>query len=301
MPADREAVPAPVRDRLRAARGFVFDMDGTLVLGDRHGHGLRPLPGALAITGWMAAQRVPFVILTNGTARPPHQYAEKLRGAGFGVTDEAVMTPASSAVVVCLRRGHRRVVVLGNDGLKQPLREAKIEVVPPEGRPDADAVLAGWHPGFTMSELESACHAVWGGAVLYSCSQSIFFASADGKTLGTSRAITAMIKSLTGCRVEIVGKPSLHALRSAGVRLGVRPEDLAVVGDDPALEVPMAHSGHALAVAVRTGIGADGSFDRLPAGRAPHLTLPGVADLLSLCQQVRTPTQQPGSPRPVVT
>jgi 4-nitrophenyl phosphatase len=33
-----------VRDRLAAARGFVFDMDGTLVLGDRHNHRLRPGP-----------------------------------------------------------------------------------------------------------------------------------------------------------------------------------------------------------------------------------------------------------------
>jgi predicted acyl esterase len=30
-----------VRDRLAGARGFVFDLDGTLVLGDRRNHGLR--------------------------------------------------------------------------------------------------------------------------------------------------------------------------------------------------------------------------------------------------------------------
>ena len=41
--------------RLRDVRGFVFDMDGTLVLGDRHNHGLRPLPGAMEITRWASA------------------------------------------------------------------------------------------------------------------------------------------------------------------------------------------------------------------------------------------------------
>ena len=50
-----------------------------------------------------------------------------------------------------------------------------------------------------------------------------------------------MIRSITGCRVEVVGKPSLHALRSAARRLGARPAQLAVVGDDPVLEIPMAH------------------------------------------------------------
>ena len=117
MPADVTAVPAAVRERLRSARAFVFDMDGTLVLGDRHGHELRPLPGAHGIIKWLTGQGVPFVVLTNGTARTPSHYAGKLRAAGFDVPDEAMMTPASSAVVVCLRRGHRRVVVLGNDGL----------------------------------------------------------------------------------------------------------------------------------------------------------------------------------------
>jgi hypothetical protein len=41
--------PAEVLRRLRDARGFIFDMDGTLALGDRVNHGLAPLPGAVEI------------------------------------------------------------------------------------------------------------------------------------------------------------------------------------------------------------------------------------------------------------
>jgi hypothetical protein len=46
------AEPDPL-DRLANARGFVFDMDGTLVLGDRRNHELRPLPGAVEIISWV--------------------------------------------------------------------------------------------------------------------------------------------------------------------------------------------------------------------------------------------------------
>jgi hypothetical protein len=118
--------------------------------------------------------------------------------------------------------------------------------------------------------------------VLYSCSQSLFFATAEGRALGTSRAISAMITSVTGREVEIVGKPSLHALRCAADRLGVSTPDLAVVGDDPELEVPMAHQGESLAIAVSTGIGGAKDFAELPAEARPHLRLEGVDDLLSL-------------------
>jgi len=266
--------------RLRNVRGFVFDMDGTLVLGDRHNHGLRPLPGAVEITSWAAGRGLPFVVFTNGTTRTPARLAATMREIGFGLPDEAMMTPASSAVRVLGRRGRGRVMVLGGPGLTEPLRDAGFEVVPPTAGTAADAVLVGWFPEFTMPALEAACHAVWGGAELYSASQTPFFAVDGGRALGTSRAISAMIKSLTGCGIRIVGKPSLDALRSAAERLGVRPANLAVVGDDPALEVPMAHRGRSLAIAVGTGLGGPGAYADLPASRQPHLQVRGVDELL---------------------
>ena len=275
------------RERLRTARGFVFDLDGTLVLGDRHNRGLAPLPGALEITRWAARHRRPFVVFTNGTTKTPQELARTLRDIGFDLPDEAVMTPASSAVRVLTRRGHRRVLVLGGDGLTVPLLEAGLEAVPAAGepKPRADAVLVGWYPDFTLAALEAACHAVWGGAEVYSASQSMFFATAQGRAIGTSRAISAMLRSLTGCRVRLVGKPSLDALRSAAGRLGLRPAELAVVGDDPELEVPMAHRGRALAIAVTSGLGAAGAYDHLPPARRPHLQVRGVDELLSICQE----------------
>ncbi len=285
-----------VRERLSAARGFVFDMDGTLVLGDRpsrepegagrragqQGHGLRPLPGALEITRWAADRGIPFVVFTNGTMRSPAHYAVTMRELGFPVPDEAMMTPASSAVRVFTRAGYRRIMLLGGEGIAAPLREAGLEVVPPASGVRADAVLAGWYPEFTMPALEAACDAVWDGAELYSCSQTPFFAVNGGRALGTSRAISAMIRSLTGCRLQVVGKPSLDALRSAADRIGARPDRLAVVGDDPELEVPMAHRGRSLAIAVGTGLGATASYDDLSVSRRPHLRVRGVDELLAI-------------------
>jgi 4-nitrophenyl phosphatase len=277
--------PVTPLERLRAARGYVFDLDGTLVLGDRNNQGLAPLPGALEITRWVARRGLPFAVFTNGTTKTPQHLARTLASIGFELPDDAVLTPASSAVAVFARRGYRRVLVLGGDGLAGPLRDAGIEVVMPDGQaPAVDAVLAGWYPEFTLPALEAGCHAVWAGARLYSASQSLFFATAGGRSIGTSRAISAMIGSLTGARARLVGKPSLAALRTAGDRLGVPVADLVVVGDDPGLEVPMAHRGNALAVAVSSGLGGPESYRHLPPERQPHLHLSGVDELLTLCQ-----------------
>jgi 4-nitrophenyl phosphatase len=268
--------------RLRASHAFVLDMDGTLVLGDKTNHGFSPLPGALELTRWLKTRSVPFVLFTNGTARTPQQYVSMLREVGFELAENAVMTPATSASDLFRQRGYRRILALGGEGLHAPLRDAGMEIVPHTGTPEADAVLVGWFREFTMSNLEAACHAAWNGAKVFSCSQSLYFATAHGKALGTSRAISAMIHDLTGARIHIIGKPSLDALRCAARQLDARTKELAVVGDDPSLEIPMAHRGGSLAVAVSTGIGGAESFAGLPKKQQPHLIVHGVDELLTL-------------------
>ena len=272
-----------VLTRLREAGGFVLDMDGTLVLGDRNNRGLRPLPGAAELLGVLAELGRPFRIFTNGTVKTPEQCADALRQIGLPVDDDAVLTPATAAVDVFRRRGHRRVMVLGGKGITEPLEAAGIEALPPLRGTECDAVMAGWYrQELTFESLEAAVFAVLAGARFYSASQSLYFATAEGRSLGTSRAISAVVRDITGCRIEVVGKPSVQALRTAARSLGVPPAALVVVGDDPELEVPMAHRGGALAVAVHTGIGHEGSFTHLPEEVRPHLDLPDVGVLAEL-------------------
>lgn len=280
----REPDPAAL-DRLRRVRGFVLDMDGTLVLGDRNNKGLRPLPGAEQLFAALTELGMPFRVFTNGTTRTPLQYAHALQAIGFPVPDDGVLTPTSSALDVFRRSGHHRVMVLGGKGIIEPLEAAGLETLPPLRGTRADAVFAGWfRQELTFEALEAACDAVFAGAPFYSASQSLFFATAEGRQLGTSRAIAAVVRDITGCRVTVVGKPSRQALRTAARHLGVPTAEIAVVGDDPELEVPMAHTDDALAVAVHTGIGHARSFADLPDGVRPHLDLPDVGVLAELLQ-----------------
>ena len=139
--------PGDVLRRLRDARGFIFDMDGTLALGDRVNHGLRPLPGAISMLDWARSRGRPYVVFTNGTNRTPAHFARVLRDAGLDVPDDRMMTPASSAVVMFAKRGFKRVLVLGVPGLIEPLLEAGIEVVPPaEPLPRLPVGRAVWRP-----------------------------------------------------------------------------------------------------------------------------------------------------------
>ena len=89
MSAVAEDPPQPLT---AAARGFVFDMDGTLVLGDRRNRGLAPLPGALEMTRHLDALGVPYAVVTNGTTRTPRSHAAVARDPGVAVADDPTLT-----------------------------------------------------------------------------------------------------------------------------------------------------------------------------------------------------------------
>lgn len=270
--------------RLKNIEGFLLDMDGTLVLGDKVNRGFNPLPGSIEFLQYLSKQNIPYVVLTNGTPRTPRDYAKVLSKAGLAVAEDNMMTPSSVAADYFRRRKYKRIMVLGCNGVWQPLVDAGLEVVlstEPDPGP-VDAVYYGWYREFTMHDLEAAARAVWAGAQPYSASNAPVFATAQGPGIGTSGAISAVIKHVTGRSSKVLGKPSLEALRCAGRRLGVPLKNMAVVGDDPKLEVPMAHKAKSLSIYVHTGTGGGDAFNGVPKDRHPHVSVTNVGELLKL-------------------
>jgi len=274
--------------RLASIKGFVFDLDGTLALGDSKGQGLKPLPGAIELLARMNAQQMPYVVFTNGTLRTPAETAEKLRGAGFDVTNAQAMTPSSVAADFFARKKISPVLVLGCEGVWRPLVQAGVEIVLPENyRGEVKAVYVGWYREFNMESLEAAYDAVAKGAPLYTASNVPFFAASGGRALGTSFAICAMLKALTKKEAKILGKPSSEALKSASRRLGVPIDQIAIVGDDPLCEIRLARYGDALAVGVTTGHNTRADFEAQKGKLRADLVLDGVEELRGTLASVR--------------
>jgi 4-nitrophenyl phosphatase len=268
--------------RLRPVEGFVFDLDGTLVLGDRSLSGYQVLPGAVEILSELKARSIPFVVLTNGTNYPPEEQAPKLRAVGLPISNDALLTPSIVASDLMLCCGIERVLVLGTPGVGQPLTQGGTQVVFPndEGSDQVDAVYIGWHPECRMKDIEAAVKAIWNGAKLYVASDVPFFATAGGKAMGYSYAISAAVRRITHAPMILTGKPSLHALRLVAKRLGVAMSKVGVVGDDPLVEMIMARRGGSVGFGVTTGISKASDWAKQPPGRRPHRVLRSLGELL---------------------
>ena len=268
---------------LSVVRALVFDVDGTLLLSDRALGDCELLPGAVEVLSELRQRGVPFALLTNGSAYPPAEHAAKLRRTGLPVEDQQMVTPSSVAADLMHRRGVRRALILGTEGVGQALRDAGIETTY-QGMPHAaqvDAVYVGWHPKCGMPDIESACQAIWAGAKLYVASDVPFFATKQGRTIGYSFAIVGAIRRMTKAPMILTGKPSLHALRFVARKLGVAMRHVAVVGDDPLVETVMARRGGAVALGVTTGMTGLAEWARQPPARRPHHVLGSLHELLS--------------------
>lgn len=269
---------------LGPVEGFMFDLDGTLILSDRSLGGYRLLPGAVEILCELQARGIPFVVLTNGTAYPVAEQAPKLRALGLPISDEALLTPNTVTADLMPKRGVKRALVLGVAGVGQPLAEAGIETVFPgqDHAEDVQAVYIGWHPDCGMKDIEAACKAIWNGAELYVASDVPFFATASGKTMGYSHAITAAVRKITRAPMVLTGKPSLHALKLVARRLGIPMRRVGVVGDDPLVEMIMARRGGAIGFGVSTGFTSAEDWAAQPRGRRPHRIVHNLGEILQM-------------------
>ena len=103
---------------LRTPAGYMFDVDGTLVLGDRSGHGYQVLPGAKEVLETLKARDIPFVLLTNGSAYPASEQTPRLRAVGLPVEDWQMLTPSSVTADYLARKAVKRALILGTPSVR---------------------------------------------------------------------------------------------------------------------------------------------------------------------------------------
>jgi HAD superfamily hydrolase (TIGR01450 family) len=262
---------------LTSVRGFVFDVDGTLVHRGPDG-GARPQPGAVEVLEHIRASGRPLVLFTNGSHVASETIARGLREDGLPISDEEMLTPTDSAITY-LRRRHPGVPVLlfASEAIRERIAGAGIALATGEG---AGAVFVAHIDEVQMTALERAARAVLNGAPLLTGSYARGYAGANGIIFSRGAMVTAAIAKVTGARPKVLGKPSHAAVAEISVRLGLPGSEIAVIGDDLGMDIALGRLAGSRTVLVRSGISGTVALERLPPGRRPDAVIDSVADLL---------------------
>jgi HAD superfamily hydrolase (TIGR01450 family) len=251
--------------------GYIFDLDGTLYVGDDL------VPGAADAIAFLRRGGARVAFLTNKPLERARSYARKLTTFGIPADTDDVVTSLDALVVYLLDRPPRRAILaVGEPLVETVLQEAGFDVT---ARPaDADVVVVSWDRTFNYDKLERAFRAVRGGARIVATNPDAFCPTPGGG-LPDCAAMLAAIEVSSGARAEaIVGKPSPHMAGAVLRRLGLPADSVVMVGDRLATDVRMARSAGMLAALVLSGATADG--DVAGATDVPDFVLTDVTQLI---------------------
>lgn len=263
--------------QLDDVKGFVFDVDGSLV---HRGADFRsePLPGAVEVIEAIRASGRPLVLFTNGSHLDPETFAAGLREDGLPVQDDELLTPVVSTVSYL--RQHvpgRPVMVFGSDEIK---RRMEREGIPLTDTDEAEAVFVAHVPQADMDDLETAARAVINGAALLTANYGPGFWGSKGLIFSRGAMTAAAIAKVTEVEPIVVGKPSKVAVEATTERLGVPSEQHAVIGDDLDMDIALGHLGGSRTILVRSGMSGSLDLDDVPEDRRPNAVIDGVEEML---------------------
>jgi HAD superfamily hydrolase (TIGR01450 family) len=262
---------------LARVRGFVFDIDGTLLHRGPDGRG-RPQPGAVEVLQRIRDSGRRLALFTNGSHVPSARIAAGLREDGLEVSDDELITPVDSATTYLLARHPGEPVLLfASEAVAEHMTARGVRLADGEG---ARAVFVAHRQQVDLDDLDRAARAVTAGAPLLTGSYVRGYAGAKGMIFSRNAMIAAAIAKVTGARPRVLGKPSRPAVAELRARLQIPTAELAVIGDDLGMDVALGRMGGSMTVLVRSGISGDINLDAVPERQRPHAVVEGVADLL---------------------
>jgi NagD protein len=213
-------------------RGYAFDLDGTIYLGDEL------IPGAADVVRRLREQGSQVVFVTNKPIESNDDYVRKLTRLGIEA-DASNVISATDALLLYLRQNAAgaRILPVAEHVVIDALTNAGFEVV---HDPDlADVVVVSFDRTFDYDKLYRAYRAVGRGARIVATNPDPYCPTPYGG-LPDCAAMLAAIEACTGAKAEaIVGKPSKHMATAFLSRLGVPASSALMVGDRLLTDVAM--------------------------------------------------------------
>jgi 4-nitrophenyl phosphatase len=245
---------------------YVFDLDGTIYLGDGLLPGARDLVEALRHRGKVVR------FLSNNPTRDREQYAEKLSRLGLPTPADEIVNSTVTTTHWLLEHAPGAVVfAIGEEPLKRAFAAAGIAMS--EDPEEIDVVVSSYDRAFEYRKLQIAFDAIWlhRRARLIATNPDRFCPLPGGRGEPDCAAITAAIEACTGARCEAnLGKPNPAMLRAALEGVDADLADCVMVGDRLGTDIRMGLDAGMAAALVLTGeTTAADVRDLAPADRPP--------------------------------
>jgi HAD superfamily hydrolase (TIGR01457 family) len=246
-------------NRIDNIGGLIIDMDGVLW------HGDNPIKGLVELFLTLRELEIPFILATNNASLTQQQYVDKLNKMGVSVGPEEILTSSMATANYLAQHfapDKRRIFVIGEDGLRQPLIEHGFNLTdlyqvnqPDKGILDqgADIVVSGLDRKLTWDKLATATLNIRAGAQFFSTNMDTTLPTELGEVVGNGGTIAALVAA-TGIKPISIGKPEPILYQQALTKLGIQADETIAIGDRLDTDILGAVNAGMRSIMVLTGV-----------------------------------------------
>ncbi|GAA0367647.1 HAD-IIA family hydrolase [Bacillus horti] len=267
---------------LQKYKAYIFDLDGTIYLGET------VIAGALEVVQALQKQGKKILFLTNKTIESRQKYVEKLNHFGMNITEEQVLSPTYTTMQYLREKklDQLPLYIIGEDLIKEEFRQSGFHLA--QTPQETKVVIVSWDRSFRYEHIDFAYQAVRHGALTIATNPDRTCPIPGGEIPDCGSMIGAL-EGATGKGIDfIIGKPSVYTLQVATQVLGVEETACLMIGDRLETDILMgAHSGMDTAL-VLTGV--TKQEDILRSGIQPTYVFTSISDLLQPIRKINKPS-----------
>ena len=229
-------------------KGFIFDLDGTVYLGDSL------IPGADRVIHLLREKGRKVVFLSNKPLQTREDYASKLTRLGIPTQADEVIN-STFVMTHYLKKNvpQARLFVVGELPFIEELKRNDFTIT--EEPKEIDYVIVAFDRTFDYRKLNIAFQAIKKFGAHFIATNPDRTCPVEGGEIPDCAGMIAAIEAVTEKKVEaIVGKPSPTMIQAVLDVLGLRPEDCILIGDRLETDIKMGRDSGIATGIVLTGV-----------------------------------------------
>ena len=210
---------------LRNKKLWLFDMDGTIYLGNQ------VFPGTVPLFTEIRRRGARYMLVTNNSSKSVETYVEKVRKMGIQAAAKDFYTSVD-ATIQYLREKHpgALVYVQATRTCVEQLRAGGIRVTEDLDR-SAEVVLVGFDTELTFEKLNRTSEMLTGFQGAYLATNLDFVCPTEYGYVPDCGSMCIGLKYATGLEPTVIGKPEPTMLEMALKLTGYAKEDAVMIGD----------------------------------------------------------------------
>lgn len=253
---------------------FLFDMDGTLYIGNRLFDFTKELLEKIRLKGNR------YLFVTNNSSKSVEAYIDKLSKFGIEASEEDFVTSSqATAYYLNLYHENSMLYVCGTESFKEELRKNGFRIT--ENLDEVDCIVLGYDTELTYKKMEDICQLLCSKKdIPYIATHPDYKCITEFGSVPDIGGMIEMIYYPTKRRPVIVGKPEAYIPQLAMKKCGCTKEETVFVGDQLDTDIPCGMNAGVTTLLVMTGESTQEMVDALE--KKPTMVLKNAGEILEM-------------------